>query len=323
MPRTMPDHANGGATFEATLNSVGTPATLLLALLVAAPGHAQDPASGHAAHHAGAVQVTAVDYALEAPDEIPPGWTPIRYSNEGEEPHLLFIAQLPEGRTYEEYTTDVVAQFNHAWSALREGEIGPDDVMERLGATLPDWFWTVRFMGGAGIIAPGAVTDLMVHLDPGTYVLECYMKTEDGELHNMEGMLREIRVSGAGTSAVPPPADIRVTLSNYQMSVEGDLTPGRHTVEVHVEEHPEVGFGHNVYVARAEPGDADRVLRWLNFLELDGLAPSPPVPFIGGMHILPEGGTGYFTLDLEPGPYLFVSEYTGAQGVLRHVRVDP
>lgn len=269
------------------------------------------------------VQITAEDYAFQAPDEMPSGWSNIRYTNEGDEPHFLFIARLPEGRTFDEYATDILGPFNSIWYDLRDEGLSQEKAAERFGTDLPEWFWTVDFMGGAGIIPPGVSSDLTLNLEPGTYVLECYMKTADGELHNMEGMLREITVTETPSGLTPPEADIDITLSNFEMAIDGNLTPGKHTVAVHVKEHPEEGFGHNVHVSRLEPDtDIDDLVRWMNFMETDGLQTPGSTTFAGGMHILPAGDTGYFTVDLEPGRYLFVSEYTGHMGVLQEVVVE-
>ncbi len=160
--------------------------------------------------------------------------------------------------------------------------------------------------------------EFTMKLPPGTYVMECYVKTEDGELHAMEGMVRELIVTEERSEALRPKADIDITLSNYEMDIEGELTPGQHTVAVHFEE----GHYHNVHVARlGAEGSVQDVLHWLPWLEREGLWPPAPATLLGGKNILPEGETGYFTVDLEPGRYLFVSEITGHLGVMREVVV--
>ncbi len=41
----------------------------------------------------------------------------------------------------------------------------------------------------------------------------------------------------------------------------------------------------------------------MNFMEMDWLSPPPePTPFVGGMHRLPEGRTGYFPKILHLAP---------------------
>lgn len=138
----------------------------------------------------------------------------------------------------------------------------------------------------------------------------------------MEGMIRPLTVSERQASAPLPAADIRVTLSNFAMAFEGELTPGKRTVAVHAAENPEQGFGHSVHIARLDAGtDVDDVVQWMNWLALDGYRAPAPTRFIGGLHPMPTGQTAYFTVNLEPGRYLFLSEETGAQGVLKEVIV--
>jgi hypothetical protein len=273
---------------------------------------------------AAVVEVVAEDYALSAPAEVAAGWTTFRFRNEGEEPHFVLVSRLPAGITIEDYETDLSAQFNQAWYAVRDGGLEQDEAMAQLFEALPEWFPGVEFLGGPGMTAPGLTTETTLNLEPGNYVLECYMKTEEGEFHYMEGMIRPVRVTETRSAAAPPEADIRITLSNFEMAIDGDLTPGRHVVEVHIAENPEQGFGHNVHVARMEPEtDVDAVVKWMNAFDLGGLRSPGPATFIGGAQIMPAGHTAYFTVDLEPGRYLFVSEYTGHQGVLQEVTVRP
>lgn len=269
------------------------------------------------------IEILAEDYAFQAPDEIPSGWSTIQFENDGAEPHFLLLTKMPEGVTFDQYAGDALVPFNNTWYAMRDDGITTEEVMERLGAEMPGWFWTVEFTGGTGIISSGSTTEVTLNLEPGTYVLECYMKTEDGELHSMEGMLRELTVTDTSSEITPPEVDIDITLSNFEMSIDGDLTPGEHMVSVHVAENPEEGFGHNVHVARlAEDTDPQGVIEWMNWFDVNGLRTPSPTIFTGGMQMLPSGDTGYFSLDLEPGRYLFYSEYTGHLGVFNEITVE-
>jgi len=293
-------------------------ATTLIHHTIQAQMHSSD--ADHSDHN---ITILAEDYAFQAPDQIPSGWTTIEFTNEGNEDHFLLIAKPPEGKTFDDYASGVLIPFNDVWYALRDDGISQEDAMDKLGANLPEWFWAVEFIGGTGIIPAGATTQITLNLEPGSYVLECYMKNENGELHNVEGMMREITVTESPSEASQPNADIAITLSNFEMNIEGDLKPGKHKFSVHVTEHPEQGFGHNVHVARVAPDtDVQEIQRYMNFMEVDGLQTPPPVQFIGGMHIIPQGNTGYFTADLEPGRYLFLSEYTGHLGVVQDVTIE-
>jgi hypothetical protein len=268
------------------------------------------------------VDVTALDYAFRAPDAIPAGRTTIRFQNTGEEAHMLLMSRLPAGKTIHDYERDLSLQFNRSWEAVRDHGASEEAALEMLFSSLPEWFPELEFVGGPGIVAPGVVSEVTMDLEPGNYVLECYIKTPDGRVHYMEGMVHPLVVAGRAADAPVPASDIRVTLSNGGMAVEGDLTPGQRTVAVHVAENPEVGFGHSVHVARLEPTtDVQAVVDWMNWFALGGLRAPAPAHFVGGLHPMATGKTAYFTVDLQPGRYLWVSEATGAQGVRQEVVV--
>lgn len=308
------------------------PAAALAAAIITVAGtlsgadriHAQAVNAAAAAHtdDTNVVEITAIEYAFQAPDAIPSGWTTIRFVNDGEEPHFVFLSRLPEGKTVDDYERDLSGPFSRAWYAVRDDGATEEAALEGLFAALPEWFAQVQFVGGPGITAPGTTSDMTMRLAPGNYVIECYLKTEEGEIHYMDGMIRPLVVSEARSAMSPPAADIRVTLSNFKVDMEGDITPGRHTVAIHVAENPEVGFGHSAHLARlAHDTDVDDVVKWMNWFGRTGLSAPAPVHFIGGMHAMAAGETAYLTVDLEPGRYLWISQDTGAQGVFREFTV--
>jgi hypothetical protein len=269
------------------------------------------------------VDIVAEEYAFQAPSEIPSGWSTIRLSNKGEESHFVFLTRLPEGKTFDNYMEDVAVLFDEVWKEVESGKLSKTKATQELGSRIPKWFYQAVRMGGSGLLEGGATTEVTLKLEPGNYFMECYMKTEEGEFHAMEGMARPFTVTQKSTGIAPPTADITLTLSNFEMMLDGDLTSGTKTISVHVKEHPEVGYGHNVHVARLEPDtDIDNLVRWMNYLEIDGLRTPSPTTFTGGLHIMPEGETGYFNIDLKPGRYLFVSEATGHLGVMKEVTVE-
>ncbi len=295
---------------------------VISAVLTYQLSHAQShsPNANHSDHN---ITILAEDYAFQAPDRVPTGWTTIRYENHGNEPHFLMIAKVPEGKNLDDYASNIVMPFNEVWYALRDDGLDQELVFEKLGPNLPEWFAEVEFVGGTGIIHPGANTEVTLNLTPGTHILECYFKNEEGELHSVEGMLRELTVAESQSDAAAPEADINITLTNFEMDIEGDLKPGKHTFSVHLVENPEQGFGHNVHVIRVDDDtQVEEVLRWINFTEIDGLRTPSPYTFSGGMHLMPAGETAYFTTELEPGRYLFLSEYTGHLGVMRDITIE-
>lgn len=301
---------------------LGALSMLAAAILVtlAPPASAQQAAT--ASDRPTVLEVSAQDYAFQAPDATPAGWTTIRFTNEGEEPHFVFMSRLPEGKTIEDYEIELSAAFARSWYSIRDDGVTPDEALEKLFQELPDWFPELHFVGGPGLAAPGRTTETIMELAPGNYVLECYAKTAEGEIHYMEGMIRPIVVTEDRSNGSPPDADITLTLSNDGMAVQGELTRGRRTLAVHIAQNPEVGFGHSAHLARLDPDtDVDDVVAWMNWFAPGGLGAPAPAEFIGGLHFMPEGETAYFTVDLEPGRYLLVSEATGHLGVLREFTV--
>jgi hypothetical protein len=301
----------------------------LAALLVSAsvPAHAQvvahhehEPAATAEAHVFG---VTAVDYAIRAPETLPSGWTTLDFTNEGDETHFVFLMRLPEGQTAESYEMAVSSPFAEIDSRLQTGEIDHEGAIGLMMQDLPEWFWQIEFMGGPGYLAPGAASQVTLNLTSGNYVVECYMKTADGSFHAMEGMLRPLTVTEDVSAASAPAADIQITLSNAGIELEGDLTPGTHTVAVHFAEHPEMGFPHDLNIARLDADtEIDAVVGWMNWMNAGGLQPPAPATFVGGIRPMPAGHTGYFTVTLEPGRYLLISEASGYQGVLKEVKIS-
>lgn len=266
----------------------------------------------------GMLEIVATDFAFEAPDAIPSGWHTIKFTNTGSEPHMLLFHRLPEGITFQDFAIDVWRPLDEVWQETKEQE---KEFMQLGGIGLPSWFNAAeQWMGGGGILSGGHSTVLTLYLEPGIYTMECYVKTEDGEFHAMEGMLRELIVTNQRSEKIPPEADIKITLTNTSMSMEGDIKAGHNLFEVHLAE----GSNHNVHVARLDMDtDINEVLDWMDWSKLEGLWPAEPAEFVGGLNILPKGGTGYFTLDLEPGRYLFLSEMTAGNGVMKEVFVEP
>jgi hypothetical protein len=275
-----------------------------------------------APREASTIEITATDYAFRAPAAAPSGWTTIRFANDGSEPHFVFMSRLPHGKTIAEYETELSPVFAHAWDRVREGAT-IDEAVGELFAALPPWFPELHFIGGPGLAAPGRTTETTLLIEPGDYVLECYVKTADGRIHYMEGMVRPITFTQERSAAAPPAADVTVTLSNNRVEFDSEPTAGSRTFAVHIRENPEEGFGHSAHLARlAEDASVDDVVGWMNWFGATGLSDPAPAEFIGGVHFMPAGATAYFSVDLEPGRYLLVSENTGHLGVFREFRVQ-
>jgi hypothetical protein len=286
------------------------------------PADASSPPATAESSTAHVVEITARDYAFDGPDEIPSGWATFRLKNEGKEHHFLFLSRLPEGRTLEDYMKEIAQPFDSVWHELESG-LGKAEAGALLGQLLPQWYGSVKPMGGPGLVAAGGVAQTSVKLEPGTYVMECYVKTPDGKFHGMLGMTRGLTVTGDPSGAPEPEADLALTLSNFELAVEGDVTAGEQTVAVHFQEHPEIGLGNDVHVVRLDDDtDMDVVIAWMDWMNVQGLREPAPAAFVGGVHEMPVGHTAYFTVDLAPGRYAWIAESAADKGMVREFAID-
>lgn len=260
------------------------------------------------------VEVTATGLNLEAPEEIPSGWTTFRFNNESAMIHFALVARYPGDKGVKEHQDMVAPIFQEGMDLLNEGEVDP--ALAVFGR-LPDWFGEIVFTGGPGLVAPGGIAQTTVYLEPGTYVLECYVKT-NGVFHSYNpapgayGMVHELTVTDIAHGAPAPQADIQLTLSSeHGIEVEGDLRPGRQTVEVYfADQMPHEHFlGHDVHLVRLEEStDVQALTTWMDWTQPTGLEAPAPAVFLGGLHEMPSGVTGYFTVTLTPGRYAWIAE---------------
>lgn len=295
-----------------------------LLILSYAPLQAQSSATEKAVAESEVVEITASDYAFDAPAEIRSGWSTFQLSNEGEETHFVFLTRLPEGKTFDNYMEEVGVHFNDVWYGLRSGELVKEDASAQLAKKIPSWFNSVVRMGGLGLIEAGATTKVTLQLDPGNYFMECYLKTADGEFHVMEGMGRPLTVTTESTEAQPPEADFEMTLSNDGIEISDDLTAGQHTIAVHFAEHPEVGPQHDVHLAKLDDHtELSKIVEWMDWMSIDGFNSPAPTVFAGGAQEMPVGYTAYLTVDLEPGRYAWISQLTAMQGLVKEFTVEP
>lgn len=279
--------------------------------------------STEAPAEAGVVEVAAVDYAFRAPTEIPSGWTTFRLRNEGAEHHLLVLWKMPEEKGVEDYKRGVVDPFSAAYDSLMAGVVDEEGFWALFGQNAAPWSADIVPMGGPGLIAPGLTAVTTVELEPATYVMECYVKSPDGEWHTNLGMLAEIVVIGETTGTAAPEAGVEITLTNAGIESRGRVSPGENTVAVHYAEHPEAGLGNDVHLARLEEGDTvEDAVAWTNWKVAEGLRAPSPVPFLGGAQEMPVGYTSYITVDLEPGRYVWLSEATSVDGLVEEFTVD-
>src|ERR1051325_4953141 len=88
-------------------------------------------------------------------------------------------------------------------------------------------------------------------VEPGSYVLVCWIPSLDGTPHVMKGMLHPLVVTASRAPVAPAPAaDVTITLTDYDFLLSHPLTAGHHVVRV-----DNAGAqGHEVVIAALAPG---------------------------------------------------------------------
>ena len=258
---------------------------------------------------AGVVKVITTGLDLDMPTEIPSGWITFRYFNKSNMTHFFVLEKMPihEGiqLTVEDSKREVVPVFQAIMDSLISGGDPQYD-------QLPEWFGKVEFVGGVGLVGPGHTAQTTVNIEPGTYVVECYVKNPGGIFHSIAGMITGLVVAEITTDANPPEPTLKITLSRENgIEVQGEIKQGIHLVAVHFEDQKtqEHFAGFDLHLARLqETTDLNQLADWMNWMLPEGLQVPAPAEFLGGVQEMPGGKTAYFKIELRPGRYAWVSE---------------
>lgn len=301
--------------------ALGLVGVLVLAAGLTACQSDEDGASGDEAADETArtvVDVTAVDYAYRnVPDSIPAGWTTFRMHNEGKKTHVFELKGLPTGVTPEDHRNGV-ATYRELLQNLRAGEIDTAEYEERL----PSWMDSdsIDSEGGLGYLAPGRTASITIRLEPGTYAVPCFVETPEGRTHSELGMDHAFTVTADSTGADPPEADLELTLSDYEINLDGELKAGKQTVAVHFGERPKADEPpfQDIELARlTDDVSIDSVAAWANVYQTPA-----PTDFLGGATAMEAGRTAYLTVNVSPGRYAWVSHASKEKGMMKTFAVE-
>jgi uncharacterized cupredoxin-like copper-binding protein len=228
------------------------------------------PAADHAAPST--VNITARDYAYEAPATVRAGVTTMRLVNQGKELHHAQLIKLEDGKSIED-----------AGKAFKNP--GPP----------PSW---IKFVGGPNAVPPGRAANATTVLAPGRYAYLCLIFGPDMVVHAAKGMMHQFEVTGDSSlaGAELPAADATINTADHTFELSKPLTPGRHTIRVeNVGPQP-----HEVALLKLAPGKTvEEFAHWAE----SGMKGPPPAEPIGGVVALDKGGSGTFTVDLTAGDY--------------------
>ncbi len=261
------------------------------------------------------IEIITENMDFQIPDTISSGWNTFRYKNKSSQTHFFIIDKYPEGITLKEIDNLVMPYFNSGMKLINEGK--SEEGFAEFGK-LPDWFSEVQFLGGSGLISPGKHTETMIKLDPGFYIVECYVKMSNGVFHTSMGMIKELIVSETNSGNTELKADINIDISSTEGIVFNDsISSGKHTFSVFFKDQivHENFSGHDINLTKlGENANLEDLENWMNWADPKGLIePSPTdITFLGGVNNMPAGNKGFFTVDLQPGNYALISEVPNA-----------
>ncbi|WP_431136799.1 hypothetical protein [Psychroserpens mesophilus] len=251
----------------------------------------------------------AMDFQLV--DTIPSGWNTFKYQNLSNETHFFLLDKYPEGKTIENTLTDVAPVFANGMDLINKGK--SEEGFAEFNK-LPEWYFDIVFSGGVGLIAPKHTATTTVKLDPGYYIMECYVKMPNGMFHTLMGMAKPIIVTEEDSGNTPPEATVNITLSGEDgISYDNPIKKGKQIFSVFVKDQkPHENFiWHDVNLVKLESyANEDALEAWMDWSDPKGLITPVPngVTFLGGVNDMPAGSTGYFYADLKPGKYALISE---------------
>ena len=247
------------------------------------------------------VSLTASEYAIDAPDTIPAGWTKFRLANRGREVHYGHIVRLEPGRTVKELV---------------------DAYAEAIRTSGPRPKWVKRF-GGPGGAFPGDSSSVTQFLEPGSYVWICPIEDNSGNPHFGKGEVKPFVVrasaSAMADSAARPEASMVVRLMDFSFALDSSVPAGRHTIRV-----ANAGVEpHDLVLMRLNPGKTVAEL----FAAMNperarrpGKAAEPPPPLeslvtgAGGIAAIAPGMESFFDANLSPGEYVLLCMATAPDG---------
>ncbi|HEU4585026.1 MAG TPA: hypothetical protein VFR95_04705 [Gemmatimonadaceae bacterium] len=250
-----------------------------------------DSSSENSREPSNVVNVVTRDYAFQMPDTIPSGLTTFDLHNEGKEPHHLMLYRLDDGKT-----------IHDAFAALDAGGAHP--------------VW-MHAAGGPNAVPSGGESIATLVLAPGSYVVFCHVKSPDGRIHFMKGMLKGITVVRTAPASAASPevlagADITITLRDYSFEFSQPPARGKHLIAV-----TNAGSQrHELILSLLQPGKTSRdFVTWM-----DTQNGPPPVTPYGGITDIEPGRTVLIPVELKSGNYSVVCRVRDAGDDAPHDR---
>ena len=217
------------------------------------------------------VTVKASEFAFSAPHSIAAGTTTFRLVNAGKQLHHASLLKLAAGKTMADYV-----------AAMKAG--GPP----------PAW---ATDMGGPNAATPGAEVSATMTLEPGEYLLVCFIPSPGETMpHMAKGMMSPLTVTAKRQAGVAPKSDVAIKLADYSFTLSQPITAGRHEISV----TNDAVQTHEVVLVKLPPGvTAKATADWVE----SGMKGKPVAQPIGGLAGIGHGQTASFSATLTPGNY--------------------
>lgn len=265
-------------------------------------------------------------------DTITSGWTTFQFNNASGYDHFFLIWQIPEEGIeaadaagepiLDHYYQNITEPFQMEFNPYIEGQVEFGEFTESLVATISKtapWFFDpgAKTMGGPGFTAAGTTSETTVHLEPGEYIVECYVKNEEEIFHSYIGMLEHFQVTDEESGAEEPVPTKNMTISSTEgIQIDQPLTEGSHTIEILFEDQQSYAHlqGHNVQLVKLRDKEDEELLgnlaNWMDWRQPGSLVDRAPegAEFMGGTMEMTEGEKAYFHVRLGPGDYAWIAE---------------
>ena len=252
----------------------------------------------------GEVMVTTNLMDIVMPDTLMSGLNRIRYENKSDMIHFLLFNKVPDSINRERYAKELTRPFQEVMDAIAKGEEPPNN--------FPEWLAGMVNFGGVGLTSAKTTSTSYVDLDPGTYIVECYIKS-NGVFHSSTGMLKEVLVLDKKSDLSRPKAAVQLQVSGAGISSEESMNfvQGENTIEVQfVETKLYPNFTRpDVHLLRLdEQSDLQKIENFVDWMLPDGMIMAAPAEFLGGVQEMPDGKVASFTVNLIPGRYALIGE---------------
>ena len=257
------------------------------------------------------IDIVTRSMEFQSVDTISSGWNTFRYRNLSNETHFLVFEKYPEGINIDSTRAKVFPVFDEGMTLINKGD---SENGFKAFEKLPAWFFQIVFTGGVGLVSPNEVGETTLNLQPGNYLMECYVKMKNGKFHSVMGMCKEIVVIDTQSETKEPESTVTIDISTENGIVfNPNIKSGIHTIKVNFIDQKlhEHFLGHDVNLVKlGENANLEELEAWMNWANPKGLIDPAPnhMTFLGGVQEMPTGYTGYFSLNLSKGKYAFIAE---------------